>query len=198
MPADITRNKAYVTATPLTPGLLHVSDCYGRVRITNTGAVEDYENVYFECTTAGTTAGTAPAYNAGVGSTTSDGSAVFTARQAWLVYARGMALSTTTVQFTSLPDSRASDPTWYAPFCNLYIRSGPLNGTRVPVNSWNPGSLQVSLALPLLPNDLPANTQFEIHRGCNLTASVCQTIFNNIVNRRGEEFVPPDLITSMS
>jgi hypothetical protein len=197
MPADIGRNQYYTIAAPPPPGLQHVSDCFGRMRMPATGAVEDYQNVYFECTTSGITAASAPTYSPT--GTTTDGTAQFTARNAWLRYVRGQATDPFTILFEYLPDSRASgDDTWYAPFCNLYVRSGPLTSTRIPVNFWNSAALTVQLAQPVSPTDFPAHTQFEIHRGCNLTANICNTIFNNIVNRRGEEFVPPDLISAYS
>lgn len=200
LPLDIQRNQVYVTATPPSPGLLRVSDCYGRVRVaSNTGAVEDYGNVYFECTAAGVTSPIAPIYNPTVGSVTNDGSAQFTARNAWLRYARGQAIDPLTIELEAMPDPRAAgDPTWFAPFSNLYIRSGPLINTRIPINQWIPNFIVVVLAQPVSVEDIPEHTQLEIHRGCNLTANVCNTIFNNIINRRGEEFVPPDLISSFS
>jgi hypothetical protein len=197
LPMDIKRNQVYVRPDIAT-GLLHVDDAYGRVRTGVSGAVEDYANVYYECTVAGTTAGTAPTYDPTAGNTTVDGSATFIARNSWLRYARATALNAFQIQLVSLPDARASDATWYAPLANVYIRSGALSGSKMPITKWEPGTLTVSLATPFSPADIPANTQIEIHVGCDLTQSMCQTRFANIVNRRGEEFVPPDLTTAMS
>ena len=199
LPADIGRNQPYITNDPAPPGLLTVSSCYGRFRTGSAGTVEDYANVYYQCIVDGITGAIAPEYDPTVGSITIDGTAQFQAMNSWLRYARGQAINPYTVQLAYSPDSRAtSDDTWFAPFCNLYVRSGPLVNTRIPVNAWTSASLLVSLAMPIAPSDFPENTQFEIHRGCNLTANICNTIFNNIVNRRGEEFVSPDLVGSFS
>src|SRR5215472_3879714 len=87
---DIQRNQAFQLSTTLP--LLHVFDAFGRVKTGTHGDVRDYANVYYECTTAGTTAATAPTYDPTIGNTTTDGSAVFTARDAWTRYAFGAAV----------------------------------------------------------------------------------------------------------
>lgn len=185
---DIGREQEFVRPDIVT-GLLAVSDAYGRVRTGVSGNVEDYANVYFECTTPGTTDAGAVVYSPS-GDTT-DGTAVFTARDAWLRYARGYAIDEYNIQLTALPDPRASDDAWYV-FGVLYVRSGALGGFRgFPIRAWDPSTLQVTLFLPVAVSDIPADTQFELHKGCNLTRDMCFTDFDNIINLRAETFIPP-------
>jgi hypothetical protein len=190
-PADIGRGVAFVRPDVAT-GLLHVNDAYGRVRC---GSPSDdviaYHNVYFECTTAGTTdATTAPTYDPTVGNSTTDGTATFIARNAWLRYARGAAVDTFNIQLTELPDSRASDSTWYV-LGGIYIRSGPLKNVLLPVRAWDGTTFVATTFLPLTTTDIPTGTQMEIYAGCDLTREQCYSRFNNIINLRAETFVPP-------
>jgi hypothetical protein len=190
---DIARSSDYVPKTfnDGTTGLIKVTDCYGRVRTGVSGNVEDYANVYYECTTQGTTASVAPTYNPALGATTTDGSAVFTAKNSWGRYARGFAADPFNIVFTSLPDTRASDDTWYK-LGGLFIRSGAYNAFPVMViNTWDHATLTVTLFLPIQPDLVPANTQFEIYPGCDLTYQMCQSRFANIANIRAEYLVPP-------
>lgn len=192
MPADIERGVAFVR--PDTLPLLHVNDAYGRMRTGTAGTPVDYANVYFECTTAGTTdATTAPTYDPTVGNSTTDGTAVFIARNAWTRYATGEATGTFIVTLDALPDPRASDATWFV-LGALYVRSGNLSGyPKIPIRAWNPDTLEVTLFLPVLETDIPAGTQLEIHVGYDGTRDMAFSRFGTIgiVNRRAEDFVPP-------
>lgn len=193
VPADIGRNQAYVVADQPAPGLMHVNDAFGRVRTGTAGTVEDYANVYYECVVAGTTDTDPPiyGYDPTVGNITVDGTAQFIARDAWLRHARGEAISLYEIQFTALPDPRASDDTWYK-FGGLYVRSGVLQDyPKFIIADWNPDTLVATLFLPVSVDDLPADTQFEIHAGCDQTPDQCLSRFNNIANIRAEFFVPP-------
>lgn len=103
----------------------------------------------------------------------------------------GQATSTFVVTLDSLPDARASDATWYV-LGGLTMTSGPLAGyPKFPIRAWNPGTLEVTLFLPVTITDIPAATTMEIHAGCNLTPEMCFSRFNNIINIRAEYFVPP-------
>jgi hypothetical protein len=74
------------------------------VRVPDAG---NYHNRMFLCTTAGTTAGSAPSYNYTVAATTTDGTAVFTAAEAW-VRSGVVATRTDDGDFTAtLTESRA-------------------------------------------------------------------------------------------
>jgi hypothetical protein len=190
VPADIGRGVTFQRADTLP--LARVNDAYGRV---SQGSPDNYGNVYFECTTAGTTnPTTAPSYNFTPGATTTDGTAVFTARNAWTRSATGQAISVFEIQFDSLPDSRASDATWFV-LGAIFIRSGPLSGfPKLPIRAWNPATKTATLFLPVALSDVPAGTAMEVHAGCDLTREMCFSRFNNIVNLRAETFVPPPVL----
>lgn len=192
LPADIGRGVTFQTLATLP--LLHVNDAYGRFRTGIAGTPADYANVYYECTTAGTTdPTTAPTYDPTIGNTTTDGTAVFTARNSWTRYATGEAAGTYTVTLDALPDVRASDPTWYVNGA-LYARSGNLNGyPKIPIRAWDPGTLEVTLFLPVLETEIPAGTQLEISVGYDGTREMAFARFGTIgiVNLRAETFVPP-------
>ena len=188
---DIGRGQTFVRPDIVT-GLIQVSDAYGRVKTGVDGTAADYANVYFECTVAGDTdADTAPTYDPTVGNLTVDGTATFIARNAWLRYAFCQATGDYTITLTSLPDPRASDPTWFV-MGALFIRSGTLQEfPRIPIRAWNPDTLELTTFLPISQADIPANTQIELYVGCDLTREMCFSRFNNIINARLESFVPP-------
>jgi hypothetical protein len=204
---DVQRNQAYNTkdgapdvnvdlTTFFNTGLLTVASAWARVRKGSAGTVEDYANLILECTTLGTTAATSPDYS-GIteGTTVTDGTAVFTARNAWTRYARGQAIDSFNVQLTALPDPRASDPAWYK-LGTLLVRSGPLAGFRqMIIRGWDPGSLTVNLFLPVDTATIAADTELEISPGCDQTPAMCFSKFDNIVNIRAEPFVPPSNYT---
>lgn len=193
LPADIGRGVAFVRPDIAT-GLLHVNDAYGRMRTDTTGTPIDYANVYFECTMDGTTdPTTAPTYDPTVGNSTTDGTAVFIARNAWTRHATGEATGTFIVTLDALPDPRATDPTWFV-LGALYVRSGNLNGyPKIPIRAWNPDTLEVTLFLPVLETDIPAGTELEISVGYDGTREMAFSRFGTIgiVNLRAETFVPP-------
>ncbi len=193
LPDDIGRNIAFIT--PATLPLPTVNSAYGRMRTVTTspaGTPLDYHNVYYECTTAGTTnPTTAPTYDPTIGNSTTDGTAVFIARSAWTRHATGQATGTFVVTLDALPDPRATDDTWYV-LGALYIRSGNLaDYPKIPIRAWDHTTLEVTLFLPVLITDIPAGTQLELAPGCDLTREMCFSRFNNIINLRAETFVPP-------
>jgi Phage conserved hypothetical protein BR0599 len=188
---DIGRNQLFLPSNTLP--LLHVKDAYGRVRTGSAGTVNDYANVYFECTSGpGSTAATAPVYPSTPGNTVVDGGVTFTCRNAWSRYAYGQALDAYTIQLEASPDPRAtSDDTWFV-YGGLFIRSGPLaDFPKFAIRAWNSAHLKVSLFTPIDFGAIGPHTQMEIHAGCDLTQGQCFSRFNNITNLRAENFVPP-------
>lgn len=169
-PDDIARSTAYA-----------VGDY---VRVSDAG---NYHNRMFRCTTAGTTAGSAPAYNYTVSATTTDGTAVFTAEEAW-VRSGVVATHIDDSDFTAtLTESRAVDG-W---FTNGVIKwtSGQNAGLYNQVRAWTQSTSRIRLwgaaRWPVAVSDT-----FEIVPGCDKTFSMCRTRFANTINFRGENLLP--------
>ena len=148
------------------------------VRHLTGAAPAGYGNVYFETTTAGTTAATAPSYNYSVGATTTDGSAVFTARNA---YERACEIAVVVDQhnlkLTTSPDSRAVD-NWYAPG-HIQFASGRLTNRVYKIGGWRASDLQLTTYLPAGQCAAPGDTAL-IWNDCNKTIAQCETPFDNV------------------
>ena len=69
----------------------------------------------------------------------------------------------------------------------ITFTSGALNGASFEIKTWDGTTLNLFLAVPVLP--APGDT-FQIEPGCNKTADDCQNKFNNIVNLRAETAIP--------
>lgn len=184
LPPDIERSTAYVSVTETLPA------DFVRVRVFSNDEPEDFANSYWECTTGGTTAGSQPSYAGALtpGATVTDGGAVFTNRNAWLRAAEVDAvLSPQSFTLVGLPDSRASVDAWYI-LATVIVRSGRYSGNSFQVRSWVASELKIN-TWDVCSHMLEAGTKLEIHRGCQKTEAECN-VFNNIVNRRAEPFVP--------
>lgn len=74
----------------------------------------------------------------------------------------------------------------------LTFTSGPMDGFTIEVKSYVSGVLELFLPMPFQ----PANSDtFTIEPGCNKTIDDCHGKFNNIVNHRGEPFIPGVYVT---
>jgi len=169
-----------------------------------------YENRIYECTTAGTTAalGSEPTYSTTVGGTTTDGTAVFTARQAWTRHA---VVDTVTDRksFTltsAFDESRAVDD-WFAHGA-LCFEDGDNAGRVVEIKSWVQATRTLTLFFQV-PFEITTGTKIWLYPGCDKRATTCSSKFaisgsqdfptttGNIENYRGEPFVPgQDVLTS--
>ncbi|RWN51380.1 MAG: DUF2163 domain-containing protein [Mesorhizobium sp.] len=154
------------------------------VRVSDAG---DYHNRMFQCTTAGTTDASAPAYNYTVAATTTDGTAVFTAAEAW-VRSGVVATRTDDSDFTvTLTESRAVDG-WFTGGVIKWT-SGANAGLYNQVRAWTQSTSRLRLwgaaRWPVAVTDT-----FEIVPGCDKTFSMCKTRFFNSINFRAENLLP--------
>lgn len=172
---------------PLYPDDVQRSTAYAvgdYVRVSDGG---DYHNRMFQCTTAGTTAGSAPSYNYTVAATTTDGTAVFTAAEAW-VRSGTVATRTDDGDFTAtLTESRAVDD-WFASGA-LKWTSGLNAGTYNQVRAYTSSTKRIRLWGSARWTVQVGDT-FEITPGCDKTADMCKNRFSNKINFRGEDLLP--------
>lgn len=170
-PDDVARSTAYA-----------VGDY---VRVADAG---NYHDRMFRCSTAGTTDGSAPAYNYTVAATTTDGTAVFTAEEAW-VRSGVVATHTDDSDFTAtLTESRAVDG-WFANNGIIHFTSGENAGLSFHIRSWTQSTSRIQLWIaPRWP--VAVGDTFEIMPGCNKTFPMCRDRFSNSINFRGEDKLP--------
>lgn len=173
-PPEITRERAYAAGDIVrVPVLQDVAWPYGMV--------------VFLCTGAGTTAAVQPAYDARIGTITLDGTASFTAETA---LTRPGVVTTVTARtvFTATLDGPAVSHDWFTGGLLTWI-TGPNAGRAVEVKVWDQATGRIELYLPL-GYAIEAGHRFTIAPGCDKRAETCRTRFANILNFRGEPFVP--------
>lgn len=170
----------------------------------NDGDQGDFENVIYECTTAGTTAATTPTYSRTPGDTTTDGTAVFTTFTAWTRDGVINGVQTSGGTFTATIDEpRSTDDTWFV-FGVITFETGQNQGQSREIKAWTSatGTIETYLPFPFVPADTDV---FRIYPGCDKTRTHCtakfllagSTDFNdgNIFNMRAEPDLPgPDYV----
>lgn len=174
LPDDVARSTAYA-----------VGD-FVRKKTGGTGW-SNYSNVYYECTTAGTTSSGAVTYTTTVGNTTTDGTAVFTCRNAWLRYGVVATVVDTFTITATITEPRGVDD-WFK-WGVVIWRSGNSAGTQVECRGWVDSSNTLTLMMPTT-GAIQVGDEFEITPGCDKRASTCRTKFNNLPNFRGEPHIP--------
>lgn len=186
LPPDIGRNQVFTTKLLATS----IAAFAGRVRTaSDAGRPTEYENVYYECTTAGTTTGSAPTYDPTVGNTTADGTAVFTARDSWARWAQvDTIIDSYNFTLTALPDPRANVDGWFTQG-KAVNRTGLNAGKVMPIADWFEAELQVASWVNVI-GRIDEGDYIEIARGCALTEVACQFYENILNNRAYGKFVP--------
>ena len=148
---------------------------------------EVYENRIYLCVAAGTTAPAQPAYDTTVGQQTTDGSAVFEAMEAWS--RAGVVLDVVDrAIFTVLIDEPRAVDGWFAGGV-LTWESGANAGRSIEVKAWTQAAGQIELFLPM-GYGIEIGDAFRIHPGCDKRLDTCIGRFANVLNFRGEPYVP--------
>lgn len=173
---------------PLWPDLAQRSTVYalGDTAAAETGTGTESqrrEGVFYECTEAGTTAATDPAWDTTVGNTTADGTMVWTARAAW--FASG-AVTTLTDRRQFATDLTGVADSWFAGGL-LVWETGDNTGIAQEVKTQTAGD--VALFLPM-PYTIRIGDVFRIFPGCDKRLQTCNEKFDNVLNFRGEPHVP--------
>jgi hypothetical protein len=163
------------------------------------GFQSSFENRIYECTTQGVTDATEPVFDTVVGNTTADGSAVFTAREA---FTRDAVIASVVdrANFTiTIDETRAVDG-WFADGV-VTVESGANLGRSVEVKQWTETGGVVKVFLPFA-FDFQIGDQLRISPGCDRTKPTCIGKFvipgsnkfanGNIKNFRGEPDAPTE------
>lgn len=185
------------------------------IRTTPTGAPAsdsfDYADRIYECTVAGTTAGSSPTYDTTVGNPTVDGTATFVARQAWsrafeVVAVSGPAPRKEFTVTELTPNSGGVTPGRdFFPDDSMNqgvvtFETGSNAGVSMEVRDFAADdgvTIQQVLTLALrLPFDAAIGDRGRVYRGCFFRfLEDCVTIFDAGDNFRGEPHVPtPDVV----
>lgn len=155
------------------------------VRVPDSG---DYHDRMFECTTAGTTDASPVSYDYVVGNPTTDGTAVFTAREAWVRAGEVVAAADDTDFTATITESRAVDD-WFANGGFVHWVTGDNAGLTNTVRKFTASGTRVQLwDSPYY--EVSAGDTFEIMPGCNKSVEMCRDRFSNVINFRGEKDLP--------
>jgi hypothetical protein len=148
---------------------------------------EVYENRIYACVVAGTTAPAQPVYDTTVGQQTTDGGAVFEAMEAWSRAGVVTSVVDRAIFTASIDEPRASNG-WFAGGV-LTWESGANAGRSIEVKGWTQAAGQIELFLPM-GYAIEIGDLFRIHPGCDKRLDTCIARFANVLNFRGEPYVP--------
>ena len=146
------------------------------------------------CTQAGVTAADQPEYESGVGAATVDGTAAFMAEQAWTRAGTVLAVEGRTTFTATVSEPRAVDG-WFAGGV-LTFETGANAGASMEVKGWtrDPGRIELYLPLGFA---VQSGDLFRVHPGCDKRLDTCIDRFANVLNFRGEPYIPgQDLLMS--
>ena len=177
---------------PILPAVVARETTYGvgdHVRVA-TGAgtgSQVYENRLHRCVVAGTTAAVEPVYDTIVGQQTTDGTAVFAAMEAWSRSGTVVDAVDRTTFTVAVDEPRAVDG-WFAGSV-LTWESGPNAGRAIEVKAWTQASGRLELLFPV-GSAIRVGDLFRLHPGCDKRLDTCIDRFANVLNFRGEPYVP--------
>jgi len=171
------------------------------IRVNTIGGIgqEIFENRIYECTVAGTSAGTPPTFDIVVDNTTIDGTATFTARQAWMRHAVVDTVTdnktfTLTVAFDEV---RAVDD--YFNGGAVEFETGANDDIIIEIRDWVQSTRTLTVFIPTSFTVISGD-KIRLYPGCNKRSQTCITKFvipnstdfanGNIKNFRGEPFIP--------
>lgn len=182
---------------PLEPPMIARSavyplDAFVRVPIGAAGTRADDGGVIWKCTTAGTTAAAAPDYVAIGGQVVADGTAAFTAEDAWTVYgevaAGGDGFTGLVVAPGFLGQPRQATAAYFE-LGTLTFETGANAGISREILFWDPAASALSFFLAF-PYPIAVGDGFRLAPGCDRQAETCRVTFGNFLNFRGEPDVP--------
>ena len=146
-----------------------------------------YENLIYECTIAGTTAAVQPVYDTTPGNPTMDGSAEFTARAAHFMTGEVVSVAdrrTFTSDVTGVADG------WFGGGLLVWeTGANAATSAEVKAHTADVNGDTFELFLPA-PFAIGVGDVFRVHPGCDKRLDTCRDKFANVINFRGEPYVP--------
>lgn len=133
------------------------------VRVFQSGSFNDRIH---ECTTSGTTAASAPTYTTTVGATTTDGTAVFTCREAWTRFATVASVINRSRFAITITDPRAVN-SWFEHGA-LRFETGLNQLMSFDIRRWTQGTATVEM-WHKAPQSVTVGDTLYIHPGCDKT-----------------------------
>lgn len=145
----------------------------------------------FKCVAAGTSGAGEPAWVTALGAQTSDGTAVWESIRALSVEA-SVATVTDNRDFTLAYLGDAPDALLTGGLLTFGASASPTStnaGLSMEIKSWNLATKRVTLFLPM-PFAVAPGDAITLRAGCAKSLAVCRDTFDNVLNFRGEPFVP--------
>lgn len=163
------------------------------VSVATDGAFTDgrkYEGRQYVCTVAGTTDAVEPAFDTIIGNPTVDGTATFTCEYSFTQYVTvDTVINNRSFTITTPENDSIAVDNWFK-YGRLTLLSGLNSFKAYQVKAYTQSSKLVELliALPYTPS---FGDVIKIQAGCGKTIQTyCRDKFNNVVNFRGEPFIP--------
>lgn len=146
-----------------------------------------YENRIYRCTIAGTTSSGTVSYSRVVDDVDADGTASFICEEAWT---RDFVVTSVTDRSTftiDVDEARDADD-WFNGGA-LFFESGNNEGLGVEIRDWTNSNAEIVLFLQT-GYDVQVGDAGRLYPGCDKRQTTCKTQFSNVINFRGEPFIP--------
>ena len=147
------------------------------------------EDLVWKVVQAGTTAATQPTYaGASAGSQVTDGTAILEAEEAFKRYATVATVTDNQIFTLTVTEARANVDDWFK-FGVVEWITGNNAGLLMEVKAWTEATNTVTLFLSM-PFTVQVGDTLSIYAGCDKQKATCVSKFANIINFRGEPYVP--------
>lgn len=175
-PAVLGRNQAVL-----------VGEAY-RVATTAGVGQEQYENRVYRVTVAGTTAGSQPSYDTTIGNPTTDGTATLVAEDAFMRDAVVATVTDRRIFTITVTEARAVDD-WFNGGGLVFETGDNASGKALEIKDWTQSSSTVELFLAA-PFEIQVGDKLRLYAGCDKRLATCKARFANVLNFRGEPYLP--------
>lgn len=153
--------------------------------------VAQFGDVYYECTTAGSSSERIPPFVSTVGATVAEdglnASAQWIVRDGWTRQATVATVTDDRVFAIAVTEPRAVDG-WFT-YGAVTFESGNNSGLSMEVKGWTQSTSLVELFITM-PFQVTVGDRLRLYAGCDKRLTTCINKFDNVVNFRGFPYVP--------